>query len=450
LLQVLTFLVFSGIHASAAESISLPLLINQGLENNPEIQQILLEKQMNVAAKDQVGSLPDPWLSYMWYGENVETRTGPQEQRFGIQQKIPWPGKLSQQKKVAQGLVDISEKQRLSKSADLVYQIRLLWSEWLYLRNLQTITDSTQKIYQDLEKLLQVQYEVGAQAGSLYEGTSTMVRSGSPLYSRLLKIQTESDLLQESTHSLSRRQNDRLNELVELTKIPSESLQSLLEQDAGHQLLETYARQSGELPFPEIPTDNPRLLAAVKSKEYWEQQTQSGTREYFPDFMLGFSYIQTGEAPGMPESGKDPWMLSLGMSLPLWVGAKSARVERSRFGEQKAESGILQERLRLQRMQQQMKDQIVESRRRRKLYQNSLMMRLESSAAVLQKEYQAGRESFLMLLDVYEQQLEFEREIAKAFKEEFQAKAGLLWLMGDSADTFNFPYLISQVERSEP
>ena len=41
-----------------------------------------------------VSSLPDPVLTYTWFGESVETRVGPQRQRFGVRQPIPWFGTL--------------------------------------------------------------------------------------------------------------------------------------------------------------------------------------------------------------------------------------------------------------------------------------------------------------------------------------------------------------------
>ena len=42
----------------------------------------------------QAKSLPDPKFTYGYFIEEVETRVGPQRQKFGIMQVFPWFGKI--------------------------------------------------------------------------------------------------------------------------------------------------------------------------------------------------------------------------------------------------------------------------------------------------------------------------------------------------------------------
>ena len=42
----------------------------------------------------QVRALPDPRLNFGFFLDEVETRTGPQQARFGVSQSFPWPGLL--------------------------------------------------------------------------------------------------------------------------------------------------------------------------------------------------------------------------------------------------------------------------------------------------------------------------------------------------------------------
>ena len=49
----------------------------------------------------QATELPDPVFTYAHYVEDIETRTGPQRQRFSLQQTLPWFGTLSTRGEVA-------------------------------------------------------------------------------------------------------------------------------------------------------------------------------------------------------------------------------------------------------------------------------------------------------------------------------------------------------------
>ena len=49
----------------------------------------------------QVSSLPEPRLSYGYFINAIETRTGPMRHKVGVAQPIPWFGKLSLREEVA-------------------------------------------------------------------------------------------------------------------------------------------------------------------------------------------------------------------------------------------------------------------------------------------------------------------------------------------------------------
>ncbi|NCP08893.1 hypothetical protein GW860_08350, partial [bacterium] len=76
----------------------LPIIDNyiaQAIEGNNDLK---AAEDAWKAASDrarQVGVPPDPRFTYGYYIRPVETRTGPQRQRFGLSQTLPWFGKLS-------------------------------------------------------------------------------------------------------------------------------------------------------------------------------------------------------------------------------------------------------------------------------------------------------------------------------------------------------------------
>ena len=69
-------------------------LIEEALRANPRIQAYYNDWKKSEFKITSESSLPDPMASYTYFGENVETRVGPQESKYGLSQKIPFPGKL--------------------------------------------------------------------------------------------------------------------------------------------------------------------------------------------------------------------------------------------------------------------------------------------------------------------------------------------------------------------
>ncbi len=70
-------------------------LLVQALRQNPELEAARLKWEAMQERPRIAGSLPDPMLSYGHFFQNVETRVGAQNQRIGLSQRIPFPGKLS-------------------------------------------------------------------------------------------------------------------------------------------------------------------------------------------------------------------------------------------------------------------------------------------------------------------------------------------------------------------
>jgi len=93
-LFIIVFLVINFLGYAQEDSI-LTELIDEALKNNPQIQVAYNNWKAAQYRVTQVKTLPDPTVRYTYYGENVETRVGPQEKKYGVSQKIPFSGKLS-------------------------------------------------------------------------------------------------------------------------------------------------------------------------------------------------------------------------------------------------------------------------------------------------------------------------------------------------------------------
>ncbi len=171
---------------------------------------------------------------------------------------------------------------------------------------------------------------------------------------------------------------------------------------------------------------NPELVALQHEIESASLRIDLAAKEYFPDLTLGVQTISTGTAvlPTTPDSGDDPWMVSLSVELPLWFS-------KYRAGEREAEASSLAAR-------QQRTDatnrlvaevelalyELRDAKRRVELYAGTLIRKAEEALASTEASFQADTSDFLDLIDAERVLLEFQlsRERARADGLRAQAK----------------------------
>ncbi len=69
--------------------------------NNAELRAKFEQWKAALEQIPQAGALSDPKFTYGYFIEEVETRIGPQQQKFGIMQVFPWFGKIQARTDVA-------------------------------------------------------------------------------------------------------------------------------------------------------------------------------------------------------------------------------------------------------------------------------------------------------------------------------------------------------------
>ncbi len=83
------------------EAANLKAYIVYGLYYNPSIRASFERWRAAAARVGEVSDLPDPRFSWGYFVEPIETRTGPQNNRFTLSQTFPWFGKLDELGEVA-------------------------------------------------------------------------------------------------------------------------------------------------------------------------------------------------------------------------------------------------------------------------------------------------------------------------------------------------------------
>ena len=399
---------------SILASNELSVLIEKALKTNLSIKQVELQKEMQLQRVDQVGVLPDPTVSYSFFGESVQTKTGPQEQKFGITQRIPWLGKLSNEKEVAKKKAAIEETKISQSKSRMVYQIRSLWAEMQTLYINHDIADSTLRLYKNWNQKLLADLKVGTTS-----------------YANVLKMEIEIEKINDDIQSIK---NQLRNLKYQIHFLVGDSDANEIKRESSYRELILSIDVANDLDNflidnPQIK-ENKALMGLYKSKESLSQKA------FFPNFSLGVGYIQTGEGPSAMENGKDPWLINVGMSIPLSLSKNSASVRENELGYQKAKYKNEYALLEIEKNKTQIINNFQESRRQRITYENEILPRLNKSLSFNKKQYEQRQINFIELLDDYRMIYQTRQKISNSLSKEFQNKIKLLWLLGDESTNF--------------
>jgi len=372
-------------------------LLHYALLHNPALDKMAKNVQSKIATANLSSSLPDPIIRYGYFVNEVETRIGPQQHRFGISQSIPFPGKQGLKKeiglKVAAADSALWEQDRLN----LISQIKQVWYEYAYLIRASDLMKNTLQLLNYLEQVIRTKYTTGLTPQS-----------------SLLKIQIEAETLK-----------DRLQDISDMDISLTTKLNTLLNRHLNAPLpspdsIRIYPVDLNDSLWHEQLITNSPILSELQIKmEARESGIQLAKKENLPSFTLGIDYIFTGNAqnPTLDESGKDPLIATISMNVPLWRGKNKSRVESAHANKQAAASEYQSMKNTLIARLQTALYSFRESKRKINLYDNSLIPRMQQANEVTRTAFEAGAVDFPELIDsqrtLLEMQLILEREKAK-------------------------------------
>jgi len=278
--------------ASMLQAETLNELLRLAEDNNPAIA---AAENLWLAAGERTtiaGSLPDPRLSYGRYLEEVQTRTGPQEQKAGISQTFPMFGKRELRKESAEHSAEELYARYRAIRADTLFRLKQNWFELAYLdRALETEQDRLH-IFQTLEKTAERTVENGGDARNLLDIRITLIR-----------IKDQLQTLQSKQHPLEAKINALLNRDRSTPVAPQEPLS---------------LKKPFSDPLLNLQESNPAINEQRAVRARWQAEKKLTKRNRLPDITLGADWIQTGDG------GDDPLIIGISLNLPLWFSKNKA------------------------------------------------------------------------------------------------------------------------------
>lgn len=399
---------FEGDFALAADP-RLDDYLAYAMRHSPALRAAYHEWEGRIDRIREVSSLPEPVLSYTYFGESIETRVGPQRHRFGLRQPVPWFGTLGLRADVAREDAWTAFRNYQMKKLQLAFEVRSAYGGYYLVGRRIEIARSTLDLLHRWEGAVRARYETGARG-----------------YGDLLRIEIE-----------IARAEDRLRALLDSRKAAAARMRSVI--GAPDTLTIPVPRAlpepaviDGRLVLADVLEHNPSLLAAEHLILREERSVRLAGKSSWPNIALGFEYIETGDAldTAMPESGKDPWMVSLSLELPVWFGkyraeknAAKARLEMNRYAKRDRVNELT---ARTERVLYELRD----AESRVSLYAGTLIPRARESLAVTLRDYEGDRADFLEVLEAQRLLLDLELELEETHVRREMVSAELEMLAG--------------------
>lgn len=365
-------------YSYAEETITLDSLIDEALNNNPAIHAAHNEWKAAEYKIRYVKGLPDPMASYAYFGENVETKVGPQENKYGVSQKIPFPGKLSLKGKAQAKRAEMLKERYEATRREVIKNIEFVYYDLFWVDKAIKITEEEKTIMESLEKVAQRKYELNL----------TPQQDVIKAHVELSKLIDKLFLLRQNRKSLVAK----MNSILDRPRGTKLGVVSNVKPAEFKYELEDLHRIAGE--------SRQELLAASLDIERAKYEKSLARLDYFPDFTFGVDYIEVGSGSTiLPNDGDDAWMGKVAINVPIWFGKlnaqvkeKKARLESSKKNYENMENSVDYEVEDLYFKITAYKDII-------SLYKTALMPQTEQAFEAARIGYETGRVDFLNWLD---------------------------------------------------
>lgn len=398
------------IESSLSPQASLEDLIRFGAKTHPDLKAAFYSWKASLEKIPQARALPNPQLQFTHFLRSVETRAGPQRNRFQLSQKIPWPGKLSLDAEIAYQQSELMRKRLEEAHQNYSYQVKLAYFDLYELQQSIDITKQRLTLAQYYERIALTRY-----------------RAARGKHPAVIRAQLELGRLEDRLQSLKDQREPlkaRLN--AHLNRSPKASIPKILTLDTPPEWPEDAALNDL------LRRQNIELNILDEEVKVAERSKARAKREFYPDLSLGVTYIDTASAirSNTPDSSTDPIAVSFGISLPIWRSKYKAGVRealaRRRQSQSRKQSRTRQLEASLQRALFQRRDSL----RKIKLYKDSLIPKAEQAQRAAVASFQTGKSDFSEILDVERSLLEFLLNHQKALTDQARANALIEKLIG--------------------
>jgi outer membrane protein TolC len=374
--------------------------------NNPGLEAAFHRWQ---AAEQQVTlmqALPDPQLKYRYFtpkmgaGADMALR-----QSLGVEQTIPWPGKLITGSQMAQQEAAAEFQRFQAERVKLFGEVKQAYYEYYYLGRSIAVTEENGRL---------LEYLVGVARARTATGSSDV---------DVLRAQVELGKLQNDLATLRDMRSARAAGLNAAMNRPVDAPLPIPQRvEAAAPTLEERRL------LDRLVADNPQLRAMNSEIAARDRGVNLAAQGYLPDFMAGVEWMDM--VPSDSGSAKDTWAITAGISLPIWWNKNAAAVRQAHALLRAAQLDKTQTSNRLQSDLKIAAYEYRDADRRVALYRDTLLPQSLQALKSIQASYRSGASSFTDLIDSQRTLLEFQLNYERSIADRQQRLAELEMLVG--------------------
>lgn len=304
---ILILCISSLVQAEPTDTLSLPTALNIAVQDNPNLAQMQARYQAMLAIPLQMGSLPDPIISFNALNIPVDSFDLAQENmtqmQGGISQSIPFFGKLALSAQTANYQAEAAKYDVEELRLQLLSHVKQNWWMLFYLHRSLTIIQLNQNLLRQFVDIARTKYEVG-------EGLQQDVLLAQLELSKLLdkKIRVEA-ILKKSQAQLNTLLSRPANQLINLPNQASETLATL---------------KSETILYKE--TENTRALLSSRRESIHAAQSRLklAKKDLLPDFTVGIFY--GGRLDNLSgQERADLISFKVSMNVPIFAASKQLK-----------------------------------------------------------------------------------------------------------------------------
>jgi outer membrane protein TolC len=389
---------------------TLPDYLSHAALNNAELKSKFEEWKAALEQIPQAKALDDPKFTYSYFIEEVETRVGPQENKFGIMQTFPWFGEIKARTDAASARAKAAQQRYESAKLRLFQQVKDAYYEFSYLATAIEIAKENLELLKHFEEVARAKY-----------------RTSEASHPDVIRAQIELAKLE-----------DILNSLKKLKEPTVVRLNSILNRQAGEDLDWPQKQTPFEVKLirediiSKIIRLNPELSELNWQTAAARAEVELAKKKFYPDMGIGVDWIQTGDARtgGVSGSGQDAVALMFSINIPLWHDSYKAaeRQARAKVRSYQQKKIDVQNKKIFQALQ--VIYNIEDSKRKMDLYGTTLVSKAQELVQSSEAAYRSGTIDFLSLIDAQRMLLKYQLNHERAIIDNQQSIAELESLTG--------------------
>ena len=386
------FFLFSILFCLKGNAQQLETLINEALENNPEIQKFELQYKRASEKVNEINTIPNSEFSVGYFVSEPETRTGAQRFKVSAKQMLPWFGTITSRENYISSLADAKYEDIVIAKRKLMASVSQSYYNLYANKAKQMVLTENIKLLDTYETLALTSVEVGK--ASAVDVLRLQMRQNEM---QQLKDVLSQQFLAEQTNlnNLLNRENDIAVTLVDSLIMPSEDFEINSESLALH----------------------PELLKYDKLYQSIEQSELLNQKESSPMIGFGLDYINVSERPDMnfSDNGKDIVMPMVSVSIPIFNKKYKSQTKQNELEQQEITA---QKQERLNTLETLLSKAINERVSARISYdtQTKNLKQAKDAEDILIKSYETGTIDFNDVLDIQELQLKFQMNQIESIK----------------------------------